>query len=335
MLPSKTVPMMAMVLVAVLALPVCLSGADADQTFDRDYGDFYSYTLQFVFDGDDAESILWEFGDGSTSDEWNPKHTYADVGTYLVTQTTTNDKGQTVQVYRVNILGFPVVTFDTQGGSAIDPVQLTGYEVPVQRPADPVRDGYTFYGWFADAGCTTLYDWDRPVTASITLYAGWTIDSPAEHTVSFDVAGGNLTVDPRTIVHGATVVLPVYAGTCQGFTFGGWSDGDNVYDAGTELIVEHDMSFTAVWRPIVVDPDNPGNPDNPDNPTDPDDPVNPDDPTDPDDPVNPDDPEDSDGDDSGMIGKVKDLLDGPLGILLLLILTILVLLTVVRYVRRY
>ena len=41
------------------------------------------------------------------------------------------------------------------------------------RPNDPERDGYTFTGWYTDEACTQAYNFDTPVTAAFTLYAGW------------------------------------------------------------------------------------------------------------------------------------------------------------------
>ena len=35
------------------------------------------------------------------------------------------------------------------------------------------RDGYTFTGWYTDPECTHVFDFTKPVTESITLYAGW------------------------------------------------------------------------------------------------------------------------------------------------------------------
>ncbi len=45
---------------------------------------------------------------------------------------------------------------------------------PVDKPADPVDDGYTFHGWYTDKDCTTAFDFDTPITADTTLYAKWT-----------------------------------------------------------------------------------------------------------------------------------------------------------------
>lgn len=77
----------------------------------------------------------------------------------------------------------PVVTFDSAGGSAVDPVEETVNEEPV-----PTRDGYVFGGWYTSAA----YDGERvtfPYTPeeSVTLYAKWT-EVAKEPTVSDHLA---------------------------------------------------------------------------------------------------------------------------------------------------
>ena len=45
----------------------------------------------------------------------------------------------------------------------------------VTRPAeDPTQDGYVFKGWFADAACTTQFDFtNTEINTATTIYAGW------------------------------------------------------------------------------------------------------------------------------------------------------------------
>jgi uncharacterized repeat protein (TIGR02543 family) len=64
------------------------------------------------------------------------------------------------------------VTFDTDGGSAIEPVTVAkGY--PVDKPTDPTKEGVKFGGWFIDKEFTTAYDFDSKVEADLTIYAKW------------------------------------------------------------------------------------------------------------------------------------------------------------------
>lgn len=44
----------------------------------------------------------------------------------------------------------------------------------VIRPQDPVREGYTFDGWFVDQEGTQAYDFATPVEVDLILYAKWT-----------------------------------------------------------------------------------------------------------------------------------------------------------------
>ena len=64
------------------------------------------------------------------------------------------------------------VTFNTNGGSEIAPVQVEEGQT-VDRPANPTNGSFTFNGWYTDAACTQAYDFGAPVTADLTLYAGW------------------------------------------------------------------------------------------------------------------------------------------------------------------
>lgn len=64
------------------------------------------------------------------------------------------------------------VNFDSTGGSevAAQTLEENGVET---RPADPVRDGYNFEGWYTEAECINAYDFNSQITGDITLFAKW------------------------------------------------------------------------------------------------------------------------------------------------------------------
>ncbi len=78
------------------------------------------------------------------------------------------------------------VTFDSQGGSDTDSVQVSRNQT-VAKPDDPVRDGYRFDGWYTDPEGTQSYDFETNVTQSFTLYAKWTAQESEWHCPFTDV----------------------------------------------------------------------------------------------------------------------------------------------------
>ena len=61
------------------------------------------------------------------------------------------------------------VTFDTNGGSAVD-AQTVAYGEKAKTPADPTKTGYTFAGWELGGNA---YDFAASVTEDMTLTAKW------------------------------------------------------------------------------------------------------------------------------------------------------------------
>ena len=127
--------------------------------------------------------------------------------------------------FDINYVGIEieyVVTFDPLGGSAVRPALVTAGSA-VEKPADPVRDGYVFTGWFKDAAATQPWDFATAVNSNITLYAGWR-EGPAPavvYTVTFDSRGGSAVAAATDIPAGSTISAPADP-TRGGYTFTGW-----------------------------------------------------------------------------------------------------------------
>ena len=101
------------------------------------------------------------------------------------------------------------ITFDTDGGSAIDPI-TQNYGTTINAPADPTKTGYTFTGW------------DKTIPATMpagdmTITAQWSIN---QYTIFFDSAGGS-NIGHITQNYGTTINAPA-APTKTGYTFIGW-----------------------------------------------------------------------------------------------------------------
>ena len=81
------------------------------------------------------------------------------------------------------------VTFNTNDGSKIPTQEIEAGELLIQ-PTDPTRTGYAFKGWFTDEKLTTAFDFTKPITADITLYAKWEKTTGTGNSTS---TGGNTT----------------------------------------------------------------------------------------------------------------------------------------------
>ena len=65
------------------------------------------------------------------------------------------------------------VTFETNGGSEIQPVSV-GRGGAVAEPTAPTKAYYAFAGWYSDSELTQEFDFNTPISGDTTLYAKWT-----------------------------------------------------------------------------------------------------------------------------------------------------------------
>lgn len=79
--------------------------------FDTVFPDCEPYTLIFVNRSIYGNSYLWEFGDGGTSTELSPMHTYEKAGYYRVKLTVTGDGGYDITYGIVLVYNRPAVDF--------------------------------------------------------------------------------------------------------------------------------------------------------------------------------------------------------------------------------
>ncbi len=79
---------------------------------------FSGLTYTFTSTSQNATSFNWDFGDGSSSNEENPVHTYADAGIYTVVLTVENDCGTATKTVTINTLPTADFSADPTAGCA-------------------------------------------------------------------------------------------------------------------------------------------------------------------------------------------------------------------------
>jgi YVTN family beta-propeller protein len=201
----------------------------------------------------DVTAWDWVFGDGGTSGEENPTHTYTAAGTYTVSLTVTptysvgNPSVATrtkegyivVQLPSTYTLTYTAGANGTITGSTPQTVAHGASGTPVTAAPDT---GYHFVKWSDDV--MTASRTDTNVTADVTVTALFAINS---YTLTY-IAGANGTITgstPQTVTHGASGSL-VTAVPSSGYHFVKWSD-DVMTASRTDTNVTADITVTATF----------------------------------------------------------------------------------------
>lgn len=110
--------------------------------------------------------------------------------------------------------------------------------------------GYVFVGWQSH-GAIYLAGTTYVVTSSVTFTAVWKkVDLLS---ISFNANGGSGDFLTQDVAPGTQVILPTGAPWHDQYcTFGGWTDGVNVYEGGDSYAVNVDVTLTAVCNPTDV-----------------------------------------------------------------------------------
>ena len=149
------------------------------------------------------------------------------------------------------------VAFETGvGGGTLPDVSVMNGKT-IAKPADPVREGYIFLGWYADAEYQKLYNFEsEAVTKDTKIYARWTPTVPGqtEYEIGFDLnyEGAESVASIRTI---GGKLYNVTTPQREGYDFGGWwvspyNDPDKLsYACNADTVFEENLTLYAKWLP--------------------------------------------------------------------------------------
>lgn len=136
------------------------------------------------------------------------------------------------------------VSFNTDGGSTVDPQSPDYGGLAVEPATNPTKEGYFFEGWYADAKCTLAFNFAAAITGDTVIYAGWTINT---YTLTYN-AGLNGSIEgtsPQVVNHGSSGSA-VTAVADTGYHFVEWSD-DSTQNPRTDVGVTADITVTATF----------------------------------------------------------------------------------------
>ena len=175
-----------------------------------------------------------------------------------------------IDIVKANIWNWCKVEFESNEGSKVD-FKKTWKGLTITKPTDPVRENYTFTGWFADAGLSKVFNFETvTIKKSTTLYAGWEAVSPTpepepepeptpaeKFTVKFVTYEGDAnTPADQQVEKGSKATKPIPNPTRTGYTFDGWYttstfetafDFDSAINADTTVYAK----FTENPKPIA------------------------------------------------------------------------------------
>ncbi|XFA99121.1 leucine-rich repeat protein [Candidatus Izemoplasma sp. B36] len=147
---------------------------------------------------------------------------------------------ENIMLYAKWVSSESTITFDTNGGSLIEPItQETGSVIIY--PENPVKEGYTFDGWFTEPELINGYQADFMPNEDLTLYASWIENA----TITIYPNDGS---EPILITQAINSALEISDLSSDYFTFEGYYlEADFITLFLLDIMPEEDLNIYAKW----------------------------------------------------------------------------------------
>lgn len=236
-------------------------GSDPDYPYTYEKGD---YTLTYVSNGG-TEYAVEKYPEGQNVNlvKEPTREGYAFTGWYidknLKTQVTSVVMDSDKKVYagwekgEDTVIPEYTLTYDTKGGEAIAPEKYTK-DVTASLTKVPVREGYTFTGWYNDSAITNKITTIK-MDSDKTVYAGWVagegvVPPGGKYTLTYETNGGSA-IAPKTCDPDETVSL-TNAPVKVAYSFTGWYSDSALTNKITSIKMDSDKTVYAGWTKTSI-----------------------------------------------------------------------------------
>ena len=141
-----------------------------------------------------------------------------------------------------------VLTFDSDGGSAVAAVNINDCEV-VTQPTNPTKEGYIFVGWELNG---EPFDFSKEVCGDVELKAVWEEMNPEKEYITIYLQYGEGDPSPVVVEKGTIPQMP-QTPTRDGYNFVEWHVNGFYYGFDTPL--DDGAIVEAVWEEIPDEPE--------------------------------------------------------------------------------
>jgi len=231
------------VLLAVLLMVPSVTGlsAFADSLYEQTY-----YIVTYILDGEEYTAQAYHYGDtivfpeltvntGYTFSGWSDK----DGTIYDETSVILGD----TQLFGSLTLNDYTLTYIVNG--EIYKTQTAHYNDMLAYVTHPVETGYSFAGWYADAGCTEAAPAVMP-DGDLTVYGKYTQN---HYTISYFVDGVDTALKQENYAYGDTIEPLRNYDEIEGMTFSGWYLDSALTESIPETMPDNDLIFYGKLTP--------------------------------------------------------------------------------------